>query len=217
MSLLFRQLRDTLLHVVLAEPANLLIHPPHRSLPTSSISYTSFTSFTSTASFTSFTSRFRFTQTLPTFSTPSKHRAHSNARKSIPFMRLLHDSLDTRGPGCQLHATRFFRSTFLPRLNLPHSVPLTPFPATLTSRINPNSFACHSCKKTPGLGPLSFSRYLSASLLRFFQFPRHLPNYSLHSVLQLSSRSLFASALLSFPSLWCRLPGAQKRLSQRFS
>jgi hypothetical protein len=135
MSLLCRQLRDTLLHVVLAEPANLLIHPPHRSLPTSSISYTSFTSFTSTASFTSFTSRFRFTQTLPTFSTPSKHRAHSNARKSIPFMRLLHDSLDTRGPGCQLHATRFFRSTFLPRLNLPYSVPLTPFPATLTRAI----------------------------------------------------------------------------------
>lgn len=37
------------------------------------------------------------TQTLPTFSTSSKHPTHSNARNSIPFTRLLHNSLYTRG------------------------------------------------------------------------------------------------------------------------
>ena len=31
---------------------------------------------------------------------------------------------------------------------------LSPFPATLTSRVNHNPFVCHSCKKTPGGGPL---------------------------------------------------------------
>jgi hypothetical protein len=195
MSLLCRQLRDTLLHVVLAEPANLLIHPPHRSLPTSSIFFTSFTSFTSTASFTSFTSRFRFTQILPTLSTPSKHRAHSNARKSIPFMRLLHDSLDTRGRGCQLHATRFFRSTFLPRLNLPHSVPLTPFPATLA-------------KKHRGWGP---SLSLVTSPLFYFAFSNSRGIYrttpftlSSNSPVVLSSRPPFSLSLrfgVDFPVL----------------
>jgi hypothetical protein len=37
------------------------------------------------------------TQTLPLFSTASKHPTYSNARNPNPFMRLLHRSRDTRG------------------------------------------------------------------------------------------------------------------------
>lgn len=37
------------------------------------------------------------TQTLPSFSTSSKHPTHSTARNLFPFMRLLHSSLYTRG------------------------------------------------------------------------------------------------------------------------
>jgi hypothetical protein len=36
-------------------------------------------------------------QTLPAFSTSSRHPAHSNACNSIPFLRLLHSSPHTRG------------------------------------------------------------------------------------------------------------------------
>jgi hypothetical protein len=42
------------------------------------------------------------TQTLPLFSTASKHPTHSNARIPNLFMPLLHDSLDTRVGGCHL-------------------------------------------------------------------------------------------------------------------
>jgi hypothetical protein len=56
-------------------------------------------SFTSSPSFTSSTSISPLAQTLPTFPTPSKHPAHSNARNSIPFTHLLHASLDARGVG----------------------------------------------------------------------------------------------------------------------
>jgi hypothetical protein len=199
----------------------------------SHFSFTSFASFTPTSS----TSHSPITQPLPTFSTASKHRTCSNARNSNPFMRLFHDSLGIPGARCQPLSNRHLsHPSSFPSI-LPILAPLTPFPATLTalpqlaenqatlssfaatltSRVSYNSCVCHSYKKTPGgLGPVSFSRYLSASLLRFFQFPRHLSSYSLHSVLQLSNRDLFVSALLAFPSLWCRLPGAQKRLSQRF-
>jgi hypothetical protein len=78
------------------------------SIHATALPRTSSTSSTSFTSFTSFTSPFCFTQSLPTFSTPSKHRAHTNARlfrahaargNSIPFMRLLHTSLDTPGGG----------------------------------------------------------------------------------------------------------------------
>jgi hypothetical protein len=52
---------------------------------------------------------FFLTQSLPLFSTPSKHAARSNGRlprggaraNSIPFMSLLHTSLDTRGWGAR--------------------------------------------------------------------------------------------------------------------
>jgi hypothetical protein len=195
-------------------------------------------SSTSSLSFASFTSISSSTQTIPTFSTPSKHPPHSNSRNSIPLMRLLHTSLDTPGVGCQPKAKPLFRSSLRFRVNSPQTASPTPFPATLaaslqptvipatlssfaatlTCHVNANSFVCHSCKKHPGGGvPITFSRYLSASLLHFFQFSRHLSNYSLHSVRELSSPSLFASALLALPSLWCRLPGAQNLLSQRFS
>jgi hypothetical protein len=38
------------------------------------------------------------TQTLPTFSTSSRHPAHNNACNSIPFLRLFHSFLHTPGP-----------------------------------------------------------------------------------------------------------------------
>jgi hypothetical protein len=145
------------------------------------ISLTSFISFTS---FTSFTSRFCFTQTLPTFSTPSKHRAHSKTRNSIPFMCLLHTSLDTPGGGYLLARKPFYHSTFSSRS---HSRPaarltpflatltdssqlaenaatLSPFPATLTRHVNHNPLVCHSYKKHPGVGgyPLS-AKFLPCS------------------------------------------------------
>ena len=41
--------------------------------------------------------RFHHTQTLPRFSTARKHPAHSNARISTLFTRLLHSPQDTRG------------------------------------------------------------------------------------------------------------------------
>jgi hypothetical protein len=44
------------------------------------------------------------TQTLPTLSTTLPLRAHSNARNPIPFRRLLHDSLNSRGSGSRLPA-----------------------------------------------------------------------------------------------------------------
>ncbi len=43
------------------------------------------------------------TQTLPSFSTPSKHPTHSNARNSISFTRLLRSSLYTGG-GLSAHS-----------------------------------------------------------------------------------------------------------------
>ena len=46
-------------------------------------------------------------QTLPVFSTASKHPEHSNARNSIPFMSLLHVSLDTPGLGWDSHPCLF--------------------------------------------------------------------------------------------------------------
>ena len=171
----------------------------------SHFSFASFASFTLTPS----TSHSNITQSLPTFSTLSKHRAHSNARNSNPFIRLFHDSLDTPGAGCQPLADHLFPHPCSFRSNVPaptlltafpatlaaslqpieNPATLSPFAATLTTRVNPNSFVCHSYKKHRGRGPVSFSRYLSASLLRFFQFLRHLSSYSLHTVLQLSSRS----------------------------
>jgi hypothetical protein len=48
------------------------------------------------------------TQPLPSFSTPSKHPTHSNARNFNPFMRLLNRSLDTRGGGCRPVPSRTF-------------------------------------------------------------------------------------------------------------
>jgi hypothetical protein len=52
-------------------------------------------------------------QSLPLFSTPSKHSTRSNARNPIPFMRLLHSSLDTRGVG---HTSFKSNRGVLPRL-----------------------------------------------------------------------------------------------------
>ena len=49
---------------------------------------------TSSVSYLSFTS---CSQSLPTFSTASKHPARRNVDNSIPLMPLLHNSLDTRG------------------------------------------------------------------------------------------------------------------------
>ena len=43
--------------------------------------------------------RLHSAQSLPIFSTPSKHATHRNARNSTLFMTLLHGSLDTRGWG----------------------------------------------------------------------------------------------------------------------
>lgn len=140
-------------------------HVPH-------FSFTSFAPFTPTSS----TSHFITTQSLPTFSTPSKHRAHSNARNSNPLTRLLHDSLDTPEVGCQPLSNRPFAHPYFFRSNEPTVAPLTAFPATLaaslqpieipaalspfaailTSRVNHNSCVCHSCKKHRGLGPRLF-------------------------------------------------------------
>ena len=58
--------------------------------------------------------RFHHTQALPLSSTASKHpAAHSNARISTLFTRLLHSSLDTRGVGRPR-----FKSKLYPHLRL---------------------------------------------------------------------------------------------------
>jgi hypothetical protein len=112
------------------------IHPTALSL--ASFSFTSFTSFTSLSS------PFRFTQTLPTFSTPSKHHTRTNARNSFPFMRLLHSSLFTHIPRRHLPSIRLFHSGPLFQLNPIPLAPLNPFlvhpeprRATLSPRVEP--------------------------------------------------------------------------------
>jgi hypothetical protein len=102
------------------------------------------------------------------FSTPSKHRTHSNARSSTRFTRLLHFSRRTRAGGRQYQAKHFFRSPFRFQLSPPPTLPiapfvatfadslplaetnmtLSPFAATLTRHFGPNSFVCH-LQKTP--------------------------------------------------------------------
>jgi hypothetical protein len=99
-------------------------------------------SLTSSISLTSLT-----TQTLPTFSTPSKHRAHTNARNSIPFMRLLHSSLYTHFPRRHLPSIRLFHSGLL--------------------CVNHNPFVCHSYKKHPGGGGAPRNFYKGIFVLRW--------------------------------------------------
>ena len=88
-------------------------------------SLASSTSFTTSASFTSSTSLFCFTQTLPTFSTPSKHRTHSNACNSIPFIRLLHTSRHTGGGGYPLDRKPLSRSPTSSRSNSQPAIPIS--------------------------------------------------------------------------------------------
>ncbi len=190
--------------------------------PTPALSLISSISFTSSISFDFFTSSSCLAHSLPIFSTPSKHRAHTSARNSIPFMRLLHSSLFTHiphrllpsnlllhsGPLFPLHPiplaplTPFLvypeprrvyseppRSTHpspinfeLSTLNLfykprPGTLPtlqavscelsavssLSPFPATLTRPVTPNSFICRSYKKHPGVGHPPVPKLLCAT------------------------------------------------------
>lgn len=78
--------------------------------PTRALSRTSSISFSSFAPFTSCT----IAQSLPAFSTASKHSPHTNARNSIPFMLLLHASLYTRGMGSSLNPNVFSDPAPLP-------------------------------------------------------------------------------------------------------
>jgi hypothetical protein len=70
------------------------------------------------------------TQPLPSFSTPSKHRAHTNTRKLFPLYRLLYSSL----------YARFFASPLLPH---------RPFPIPRAHK----PFRCNAYKKPGGGGP----------------------------------------------------------------
>ena len=136
---------------------------------------------------TSFTSRSPFAQTLPTFSTPSKHRLHSNACNSSLLMFLLHTSLYTRGvrllsqpkylfpslsrflpsSSTTSPATPFFATLTASPQHAENSATLSPFPATLTRPVTLNSFVCHSYKKHPGWGAPS------SSMKRILLFWRH--------------------------------------------
>jgi hypothetical protein len=114
------------------------IHPTARSL-TSSISFTSFASFTPL---------FCFTQTLPTFSTPSKHRTHSNARNPFTFMGLLRTSRHTGGGVCLLAPMTSIHSRSSSRFNsrpaLPNSAPsLSSLFAAKCTKLTP-LFSCPS-------------------------------------------------------------------------
>src|ERR1700730_12675554 len=127
--------------------ANSGIHSFMLSSPNPQISSSILTAFSLTSSFsftssTSFTSQFCFTQTIPTFSTPSKHHAHTNTYNSIPFMRLLHTSRHHRGGGYVLsfkssfHCTSSFQSNS--RLALPISAPsLFSFFAAKCTKLTP--------------------------------------------------------------------------------
>jgi hypothetical protein len=164
-------LANFVVHSFMLSSPNPQISSSQRPTPalsrTSSISFTCITSFTSSS----------VAQSLPTFSTPSKHRPHSNARNSIPFMRLLHTSRHHGGGGYLLalkaliQPTSSFRSKSRPATRLTpflatltdspqlaeNSPTLSPFPATLTQHVNHNPFVCHSYRKHPGVGgyPLS--------------------------------------------------------------
>lgn len=77
-------------------------------------------------------------QLLSSFSTASKHRAHSSSRNSNPFMCLLHGSVDT--PGMALH------------LGVPHAA-LIPFRITFFAHFHPLTLIeSHSYEKHGGGG-----------------------------------------------------------------
>ena len=140
-------------------------------------------------SFTSSVSASPFAQILPIFSTPSKHSRHRNARNSIALMRLLHTSHHTPGvyltslsircscfpsPAGPLPAALLtsFPATFAasPQLN-ENSATLSSFAAALTSRVNTNSFTCHSYKKYPGYRVGCPPQHLSALCISALSFP----------------------------------------------
>jgi hypothetical protein len=81
-------------------------------------------------------------QRLPGFSTPQPMRAHSNVSNPISFMRLLHDSLDTRGWGPHLVTHHSFTPSA--------QGPLTTIPFRITFFAHPHPLTpieSHSCKK----------------------------------------------------------------------
>jgi hypothetical protein len=146
-------------YVLIDKPAHTLPQPPHaRFLFASSTFLTSASLIT-------------FAQSLPTFSTASKHSTCGIACNMIRFMCLLHSSHHTPGGGAQSQAVPLFRSRLCLQFKLPRAAPLTafgailadslqlaenpvtlsPFPANLTTRVNPNPFVCHSYKNT-GVG-----------------------------------------------------------------
>ena len=59
------------------------------------------------------------TQTVPQFSTDSKHPTNSNARSPIPFMRLLHGPLDTKNIPCRSRGCRYLATSLLLYLAFP--------------------------------------------------------------------------------------------------
>jgi len=85
------------------------------------------------------------TQLLPSFSTPSKHRARTNARNSFPIYALLHTFRHTPGRGYPRPASAV----------APHPTPLLTLPVThLNATLTGPPAAAHSKALTPKLNPL---------------------------------------------------------------
>ena len=75
-------------------------------------------------------------QSLPSFSTPSKHRARTNARNPFPLYRLLHNFRTTPGVGPSTHSLAcHFLS--MPCPTPAHALSITPLNATLTKKRGP--------------------------------------------------------------------------------
>ena len=88
--------------------------------------------------------RLHSAQSLPIFSTPSKHATHRNARNSTLFMTLLHGSLDTRGWGMPPRTASATHYPLFPtHYSLLTVVPQNFYPPTPKLRHNPAAQGHH--------------------------------------------------------------------------
>lgn len=147
-------------------------------------------------------------QTLPTFSTASKHPTCRNGCNSIRFMLLLHNFWIPRGRGSRKQAKHFFSLPFWFQLYSSPTIPLTPFDATLT-------------KNAGGWGPLlstpprrtAFTPTMSGRLcviLFLFLLPLPLPT---RPIAWSHLRYLVTSLLLYLASQLSSRPNSMKRTS----
>jgi hypothetical protein len=202
-------------------------NPPISSTLATALSLTSFTSFTS---FIPFTSSSYLAQSLPIFSTPSKHRTHTNSRNSTPFMRLLHSSLFTHIPRCHLPSNRLFHSgPLFPLHPIPTTrtrvaddcdpAPLTPFlvypeprRATLPPREEPRGTSSSQLAENPATlspFPVTLTSLVTPNSFVCHSYKKHpgvgyppFPNFSAPPLRSLRLCVIFSFSLfLSFPAV----------------